>query len=255
MSEILGEMQYFFHSNFTADLMTMNDLFDVIEKDIESEIAKMGAGYLPINFRHMSADIINTILTAQVRIQGPYKGEIANIGLYQYFMAIRQYQMIFVMIFSTFGLAFVKQMTQIMIPSTILLLSIGGYFVVKSVKKERKNNEEKELEKAIKFMQASYVKIYNDATKTWLSKMGEHLKVEMKEVLRNVENHIGLYVDQQKDQHKSQQQLVKRQVKSLEEREKTLKTYIKDGENIKRNIRRLRTEIRSELNKLLKEII
>ncbi len=254
INEILGAMQQFFHSNFTADLMTMNDLFDVIEKDIESEISKIGAGFLPVNFKHMSADIISTILNAQVRIPAPYKGEVSNTGFYQYFMAVRQYQMIFVMIFSTFGLSFVRQMQQIMIPSTILLLSVGGYFVVKSVKREKKNNEEKELEKAVKFMQSTYLKIYSEAVKTWLSKMSEHLKSEMKEALRIVDNHVNSFVDLQKEQQKSQQQLVKRQVKSLEEREKSLKTYIKEGENIKRNIRRLRTDIRSELNKILKDI-
>ncbi len=254
VKEVLDELQSFFYNNFTADIMTMNDLFNIIEKDIEREITKMGAVYLPINFRHMSADIISTILNSQIRIQSPFKSEMSNTGLYQYFMAIRQYQMIFVIIFSTFGLSFIRQMDQIMIPATIVLLGVGGYFVVKSVKKERKNTEEKELEKAVKFIQGTYQKIYVDSTRNWLSKMGEHLKTEMKDVLRTVENHVGSFVDAQKDQQKSQQQLIKRQVKSLEEREKSLKLYTKEGENIKRNIRRFRTDIRTELNKILKDI-
>jgi hypothetical protein len=231
----------------------MKDLFDVIEKDIEQEIAKIGAGYLPINFKHMSADIISNILTSQIRIIQPYKGEVSNMGPYQYFMAVRQYQMIFVMIFSAFGLSFIRQMTQIMIPATIVLIGVGGYFVVKSVNKQRKISTEKELEKAQKTMQSIYVKIYSDAVRTWMTKLSDHLKNEMKDVLRTVENHVYTYLGTQKDQQKNQQQLVKRQVKSLEEREKSLKNYLKEGDNIKRNIRRFRSEIRAELNKTLKD--
>ncbi len=254
LNAILAEMQQFFHGNFTADLMTMNDLFDVIEKDIQKEVSKIGAGYLPINFRHMSSDIISSILTSQIRFLQPYKGEVGNMGPYQYFMAIRQYQMIFVMMFSAFGLSFIRQMTQIMIPATIILVSVGGYFVVRSVQKERKNSEDKELEKARKALQGIYAKIYSESVRSWLSKLGEHLKTEMKEIVRIVDNHVSTYLDSQKDQQKSQQQLAKRQVKSLEEREKSLKNYLKEGDNIKRNIRRFRTEIRAELNKTLKDI-
>lgn len=250
---ILTEMQDFFQRNFTADLMTMNDLFEIIEKDIQKEISKIGAGYLPINFKHMSADIINNILTSQIRFSQPYFGEIAKMGPYQYFVAIRQYQMIFVMVFSTFGLASIRRLTQVMIPASIVLLGVGGYFVVKSVQKERKNSEAKEIEKAQKAMQGIYAKIYNDAVRTWVSKLTDHLKTEMKDVMRTVENHVSSYLDNQKDQQKSQQQLAKRQVKSLEEREKSLKNYLKEGENIKRNIRRFRSEIRTELNKTLKD--
>jgi hypothetical protein len=253
--ELLTCIQSYVQQTFTTDLNIMGSQFDVIEEEIENEIKKANAEHLPINFKHMSADIINTMLVSTVRFDQPYRSEVTNRGFYDYFMAIRRYQMVFFMIIGVAGGgSALKTKAEIMIPLTIILLSVAGYFVSKSVKQERKASEEKELEKAKKAMRSAYKKMVTEANKIWVSKLNDHLKTELKETTRSIEKHLKSHIKGQKNELSTQKQKVKRQMKSLSEKEKELNGYIKESETLRRNIRQIRNSIKQDLNKQLRAI-
>lgn len=208
--------------HFIADLISINDFFKKALEETELKAIKNNIQITYSSFEHLTDDDINKILKNAIRFERPYLNHIPKKGGYEYLMAIRRYQIIFFMLFSSFGLSFMRKQTHIMIPATIILLGIGGIAVYSSVTKEREDLMIKETEKARETIKSEAKRMLNESCREWTGLLSDHLKEQLGRFLLNIEKQINKL--NQKEELRKNRELIKlsRQLQNVDNKLKEM---------------------------------
>ena len=251
--DFLGTIYKRLYSYFSNDLKSLSDLYKEISSNVETELKQIGITLLPYYFNHLTDKAITKILDSSVRIDRPYKNETPRKGAYEYFMAVRRYQIVFIMLFSTFGVA-LASFKQYMIPVTIVLLAIGGYFVWKSVTEEREDTAAKELERAKESLRTEYKRILSESQREWMTTLSDHQKEQVTHLVNSLEKQTKDFSAKKATLQSEQKKLVSRQAQGVDLKQKVIQESIKRLASINNSILQHKSELKTSLSNILNRL-
>lgn len=224
-------IETYINENFINDFLNkITQVFKIeAEKDIhfinqliQSSFVKIDENLKQKKIKSLKIDNINRpelnytkLISSHVYIQKKYSGEITKEGVMEYFVALRDYTGIIMMVIGIFGpltlmsadsgakegdalyflnsiSLFLKTPRQILQFVTIILVSymlIFGYFDLKKrIPKKRAEQKEKDFDKAKEALLAEGKRIFNDISRDWNSS----LTLFIKDYTQSIQNEIDL---------------------------------------------------------------
>jgi hypothetical protein len=254
--EVEEKAMYAVEKHFTElanrHLVSIRDSLKSLERDFEKLCLKNEIPSFSLNPKFLTDQQLKTILAGALRLERPYQSEAPVKGFYEYFMAMRKYQMIFFMLVSSFGLSFMRNLRSYMIPVTILLFGFGAYNVHKTVEKESEENEEKELGKARESLRQELKRMGAEISRQWGKVISDFLKTQNQQFLVLIESTLKEYFQKKGTEEEEMKKKIQRQVQSIDNSERKMSNIIRGKENLYRNILRSKSEVRQMLSQSLR---
>lgn len=223
--------------------MSLRDLLRDVKQDMEQLLEERGGPPVVLHFQELPPDRVNKILERAVTIQRPYKGDITRKGPMDIFMAARRYQMLFFMIFSAFGLSFIRSFTAFTVPAGLMLMAYGFLNVYQGFKQQRAEAEEKELDKARDSLRSDLTRAMGEVQKLWDQTLSAFMTEQQQNALELVEGTIRTSSAMDSRHAAGDKELVQQQIKSLDASQKKLADGIKNADAASTDL----TQIRSSL--------
>lgn len=236
IKEVLGEA-------CRSSQVRLRDLLRDVKQDMEQLLEERGGPPVVLHFQKLPPDQVDKILERAVTIQRPYKGDITRKGVMDIFMAARRYQMLFFMIFSAFGLSFIRSFTAFTVPAGLMLMAYGFLNVYQGFKQQRAEAEEKELGKARDSLRSELTRAMGEVQKLWDQTLSAFMTEQQQNALELVEGTIRTSSAMDSRHAAGDKELVQQQIKSLDASQKKLAEGIKNADAASTDL----TQIRSSL--------
>lgn len=192
---------------------------------------------------------LNEILGNTIRIDRPYQGLGVVKGIYDYFMAMRKYQMIAFMLMSTLGLSLLGSIRLYMIPASVMLLGLGGISVYRRVEKERDEAEQRELAKAKESLTLEGKRIGAEIVRQWSKVTTDFLRQTSNHLTNQLEDHIKKHVKTCKEKVEIEKNILQRKTHAIDNSERKLSQLHRSHETAYRNLLRVKSDYRHAILK------
>jgi hypothetical protein len=217
----------------SGDIKKMNAMLDSLKEKTKGLLKEETPDVEQFFFKQLYDTHFKKTLESIVHIERPYKSEVKRLGGYEIFMAIRRYQMIFFMMFSTFGLTAIFQKTRwIMLSASLILLSIGIFSVLKSSKKEKIETELKELEKAKESLLHEIRRMFSEIQREWSTIITNHLREQMQSYILHLEKLIKDTQSKKTTELNQTKQILTKQLTGIDVKEKMLSNELEANKKI-----------------------
>ena len=246
-SEFLQAIRSNLYKKGKENLLFLYDSLRLIESDTLKLFALHKLPDQPVHFKYLTEQPLNEIISYTVRYDKQYQSQTSVKGIYEYFMAIRKYQMLFVMMASTFGAMAVPQVREYALYVSLALLAIGLVGVVRSIKKERIFTAENELEKARETLMAEYKRIASEFTRQWGKTISEHIKNQLNMVVLEIENLLKANQQRKAAEEEEEKKKVQRQLQNIDMLEKKHSNLLRSRESLTRTLTRSKTDMANEI--------
>lgn len=233
-------------------LVSIRDALKNLERDFDKLCQKHAIPTFSLNTKFLTDQPLKVIVASALRWERPYLGEAPVKGFYEYFMAMRKYQMVFFMLVSSLGLSFMRNLRAYMIPLTILLFGFGAYNVHKAVEQESEENEEKEINKAKDSLRQEIKRMGTEITRQWAKTINDFLKGQSQQYLLLIESNMKEYFQKKNIEDEDLKKKIQRQVQSLDNSERKMSNIVRSKEAIFRNVIRAKSEIIQTIAQYLK---
>ena len=228
----------------SRDLVAMRDMFRLVQTEVEQLLATHGGPPIVLQLQYLTDDRLRKLLDMQVLLQRRYPGELPRAGFFEYVMIARRYQMVFFMFFSAFGLSFLRTYREFMIPTAILLLSFGAINVINSVRRERTESLEREMEKAREMLRADLRRMFSEVQRGWTATVAQHLSDQVPLVVGQVESALRESAGRRGEAASEDRQRLQRQLQGLETSERRLQSVSKARDLVANAVAQIRGELR-----------
>ncbi len=226
-----------------ADLMKMKELFREVETHLEGLIEAKGAPPVTLHFEHMSDRVLSNLVDRSIGFNRPYESQITRRGPMDYFMAARRYQMIFFMVFSAFGLSFIRSYREFTIPMGILLLSFGLLSVVNSTRKQSAETIAKELDKARDGMRNDLKRSTGEVQKGWEQAIAQHLSEQQTNAIELVDATVKSVTEQVAREAAAEKEILQKQLKTLETSHRKIAEGVKKAEVSEKDLEQMSAQL------------
>ena len=227
---ILDRIREVLGATCRSSLVELHDFLRDIKDRIERMLEERGGPPVVLHFQHVPAERVDTVLQRSVVIQRPYRGEITRKGVMDFFMAARRYQMLFFMVFSAFGLSFIRSFTAFTIPAGMVLMAYGMLNVVNGAKRQRAEAEEKEMAKARETLRSELSRAMGDVQKVWDQTISTFMTEQQNAALELIENAVRTSSALGSRAAAGAKELVQQQIKSLDASQRKLGDGMKKAE-------------------------
>jgi len=253
LESFLEDIRHELENELSTDMVMFDDLLKDFHDEVKKAMEQNGMkSNVPELQRSELTNELNRSLDIAIRIDRPYSGEATTTGFYEYLMAIRRYQMIFFMMASSFGLSFKSGLKEIMLPLTIILLSVGGYFVITGAQKERLENKKKELKKAQDALFAECKRIFNDVQRDWYTRVRDELRLKVNEMTSSSEKILKSHSTDKMSEFHEKKETVQAKVKELESTEKSIVTQVRSVDKLLSEIRKVKTGTKRTASQIMR---
>ncbi len=225
----------------------INNSIRSVESDVQQTCERKNI--LPLQFfiTFLDEKDARTTLDSAIRIERPYEANVQRKGFYEYFMAIRKYQMVFLMMMSLFGIgSFIRKQPKIMITATLILTAFGAFMLRKTVKQEREEQTEKELEKARETLKDEAKRMSSETAQRWRKQLSDYFKTLSGQLVRQVEETAQSYLLHKHSTLEDEKRLQQRLLQNLDNTDKQFANFYRNQEMWQRNQTRLKAELKTE---------
>ena len=236
---------------FKSVMRLVNDAVNSLEKDMaqtcrQKEIPTISLYVSPLNDKELPLTLDST-----VRMERSYEATVQRKGFYEYFMAVRKYQMLFLMLVSLFGIgSFIRRQPQIMITASLILTAFGAYTLRKTVSQERQEQTEKEVERARENLREETKRIANETLQRWRKQLSDYFKTLNTQVIRQIDEAASNYQQRKQAQQEDVKRTFQRISQNLDANDKLLASFQRNQDMWLRNVQRLKSELKSEFSKI-----
>lgn len=207
----------------------------------------------PINFfiAPLNEKDSQTTLDSAIRIERAYEANVQRKGWYEYFMAVRKFQMIFLMLISLFGIgSFIRKQPKIMITASLILTAFGAYTLRKTVKQERDEQTEKELEKARENLKDEARRMGSETAQRWRKQFSDYYKSVNTQFIKQIEETSQAYLMHKHSTLEDEKRLHQRLLQNIDNTDKHYAAFYRNQEVWQRNHQRLKSELKTEFLKI-----
>ncbi|HET7746259.1 MAG TPA: hypothetical protein VFM29_03095 [Vicinamibacteria bacterium] len=232
-------------AHMAADLVAANDLLRMVAQEVERTVAQAGGPPVVVQVQYATEDRARRLLETHAYIQSQYRGELPRPGLGDYFADVRKYSMVLVMAASMFGLSsYLRMYREIVIPITIMLVAFGIVSVAISTRRQRVENQEREVELARNALRPELKRVLTELQKAWSGALSQYLSEQMASVLAQVDAGAKEQGRRLTDANPEKDK-IQRQVQALDAADKRLVAAAKTRDAVAAAIPQARTELRA----------
>jgi hypothetical protein len=228
------------------NLIIIRDALKGLEHEIEQYLKKNEIPHNALNIRFPGDEQLKLAIESALRWDKEYEGTMARKGAFEYFSAMRKYQMLFFMLASTFGLTFLRNLRAYTLPLSILLLGFGGFMVWKTVDKENAEHDSKELDKAKESMRSEARRMGNEIIRHWGRHTSDYLRNVTTQLQNTVEQNLKSFLQYKQQSDEELRKKVQRQVQNLDNFEKKISSIARNKENVMRNVHKAKADCRQQ---------
>jgi hypothetical protein len=236
-----------FATHCLGDLVSMKDFYALVRKEVEQVVSAVNGPSMTLHFQYIDQSQIDRIVRDHFLLQRHYRGELPRKGFFEYFMAARRYLTVLTMLLSVFGLAFLRNKVGFMIPVSVALMTIGAVMVYRTVKRERVESSEKEIEKARELIRSESRRIASEAQRAWSGLLEQHLSDQQQLALAAIETTLKDFFGRQSEDVTGERQKIQRQLQGLEMTERRLSPIQKGKDTVANALAQLKGEFRQLL--------
>ena len=244
-AEFLTNLSNYLSKLGMEDLRAIKDTLDLISREIELFFKDKNMNYHEVSVRYATTERLDEIIRQILFIEKQFQAEKPKKGMYEFFMAIRKYQMLFMMLFSTFGLSFLKNMRAFMVPSTILLVGYGLFSVIKSVKKERLEDNERQLDRSKDTLRQESKRIASEFGRSWTRFISDFLKEQNENIAKQLEYQSKTLYQKSQSEEEEQRNKLQRIQTRLEMQERRIDNFRRNLSTWDRNLQKTLSDIKS----------
>jgi hypothetical protein len=233
-------------------MIATKDFFGIVHRELDQLMSEVNVPAISWQFRVLDDQKALRILEGQIIFQRHYKGELPKKGFFEYFMSARRYLTVLFMIMSAIGFSRWRSNPEFMIPTSILLLGIGSLVVARTVKRERIEGHERELEKAKEMIRVETRRMLTEVQRAWTALLDQYLAEQQQDCIIAMENRIREHFARATSETAEERQRVQRQMQGLDTSERRLMPLLKNKDAISNAIAQMRGEFRQLLLTSLK---
>lgn len=241
----LGRLRAALVQHCVGDIAAVRDMLRQLGADIEKDVADGGGPPLVVHFQQMTDQRLVRLIDNALVPQRKYQGEMPQQGFFQYLMMARRYQTVAFMLMSAFGLSFIRSAREFMLPAAIVLLSLGTLQVVQSVKRERAETLQKELEKLRELLRLETRRMIGQVETGWLAAVNQHLGDQLMPVIAQLESSAREQASRAAADTAEDKLRLQRQVQGCDSAEKKVLALQKTREGFAQGVAQVRGELRS----------
>jgi hypothetical protein len=182
-----NSVREYLSSHGLEDLKSLKDMNELCAADVEKMFIEKGMDSFSLKINYATPDRLGDIIKQAAIPDKQFSVERPRKGGYEYFMAARKYQMLVMILFSSLGLSFVRNIRLYMIPLTVFLIGYGFINVRRTVLKEREEEEVKMHEKAKDYLNQEVKRAVNDFGRSWSKYISDFLKQQQDTILQQIE--------------------------------------------------------------------
>ncbi len=227
-------------------LVFIRDTFQVIKNDLEDALEKQKLINIPFHIYFLTDQAVVNLLNINVRLDKPYKGSLPKQGILDYMVALSRFQPMLIMIVSTFALFFVKNTPYITVPLILTFFSICIYLINNSIKKEKKENQEKEFEKAKEFLRTETKQIAAEVSKQWMKIISDYLSEQVTKNGQIIENSLATFEKSRNLELEEHERRAKKQIANLDTTQKKIEDYNKFSGQFSQGILQMKSLVKEE---------
>jgi hypothetical protein len=177
-------------SHGLVDLTTVRDLVRLVEQETTDRLGADLSSVVRVSIQPLSDERLKRIAHVSVGLSRHYQGELPKPGFVEYLMIARRYQMVLVMFLSSFGLSAVRSLRHLMIPIGVLLLSLGGLNVARTVRRDRIESQQRELDRARDLLKSEARRMVQEFQRLWPDVISQHLQDQWPPLVTSIERSI-----------------------------------------------------------------
>jgi hypothetical protein len=204
------------------DLKVMVDILSLYAGEIEKQCVQEGVSFSRPNIKYLMPTAVNNLFLNTRAPGRKYSGQTTRKGPYEYFMAARKYQMLFLMVASVFGLGFLKNNTQYTIPLSLVLMGFGGFNVWRTVGREREESNDKEIKKAKETLMDEIKDVAQDFQRQWPRILLDHFKEQIAAISAESEMQAKQFASKNTAQSEEEKKKIARSLQNYEQTERRM---------------------------------
>jgi hypothetical protein len=226
-----------------ADLVALGDLYSIATSNVERLL--VAAGDVPVQFGfHIPAEErLVRLLQTHAGASRRYESEVPRAGAFEFLMIARRYQMVLFMFVSAFGLSFLRAYPEFMVPAAVLTLSFGALRVVESVRRDRRELSERELDKAREYLRSEARRTVVEVQRAWNALVSEHLNEQLCVAFALIEVSVRAARTRQAEAMSQHRDKVQRQLRGCDALERRLGSVVKGVDTVAQTIAQLRQRL------------
>ena len=231
-----------------VNLRMVNDGLKDAKEGLERKIDQANITSPSLPLKYLNDMKLRQLISEVAHWEKDFEGSLQKKGAYEYFMAARKFQMMLVMIASTFGLSIIRDLRAYMIPFSVLLIGFGGISIFKSIKNEREEKNKKELEKARELFRNEAKKIGTSYSRIWLKFIKTSVDFSENELHTFLENYLKNVITSEKEASENNKSKIQLQAQNIESTERKHQTMTRSIEGLSRTLGRLISECKTEFS-------
>jgi hypothetical protein len=232
---------------FVGAMRLTNDALNSLEKEVVRTCQQKGVPVVSLFMNYLNDKELSLTLDSSIRIERPYEAAVQRKGFYEYFMAVRKYQMIFLMFISLFGIgSYIRRQPKIMITATLILTAFGAYTLRKTVKQERQEQTDKEVERAREMLRDETKRMSSETLQRWRKQLSDYFKTLNVQIMRQIDESTQIYQQRRQVQMEDEKRTFQRISQGFDVVEKQLSGFQRSQDMWIRNQQRLKAELKSE---------
>lgn len=225
------------------DLIAMRDAMRSLEQDMAKAAERCELPSPTLQIQLLTDQPLQELVANVVHLERRYEGSMVRKGSYEFFMAIRKYQMIVFMMLSTLGLSLMRELRFIMVPLTLLLLGLGAVFVVRSMRREREESGETELKKAREMLRGEARRMLADVARQWSRLLNDHLRTIQSTNAQTMDGFLKDLARKQAENEEEEKRRVQLLVQKNDQQERRCAELRRAHQNLQRTLGRLRNDL------------
>lgn len=210
------------------DSKSIADTLCMVKKELDDTLNEAEATAPNLRTDYITPQKIEEIFQGMFIKSREFEADQTKKGVYEYFMAIRKYQMLAMMFFSAFGLSFFTKYKVYLIPFSLCLLGFGGYHVVRTVKNERIEEGSRQLKKARNHLKSEVKHLGNDYARKWQNYVTDYLKRMEIDWLEELNESMSKWKSNQLSLEADKKNKIQRTQSGLEFKEKRIESFVRN---------------------------
>jgi hypothetical protein len=227
------------------DLQRMNDLFDRHVIEANRVLGTLEAPTITVHHAQLSELRMTRMLDSALRIDRPYRGELANPGVPEYVNYAKKY---LGQLTAIGGLGVVSLAKVPFIPYiTAGLVAWGIATTPKRIKRDRADNHARELDKARDILRGEAKRAFTEIEREWVGLVAEALKDEQLFIMQQFESAVREGQNRRTGDMAEEKRRMQRQMQGLDNTDKLLAAAKRTRDTIVNALGQLKTSMRQQL--------
>lgn len=236
------------------DVISMNDFLAASMEEVADLLEKSGAQANNLEIELFDKNSIQPLLEHGFRFEKEFEAKGITKGFMSLFNAVRQplftlMSVYMILRFTPFKDDFDKYLEAYGLFVLIILLSLGLYWTITNLQKEKRRKMKEETKKAKQYLLAEVKRILTSVEREWKQPYNDFLKKQIRDLIETAENNLKNHSQKMAQESNDRNLLTQRKTININNLEKQLQLAIREKQNFDNKLNILMADTKIEFFK------